>query len=121
MLMYYVFGQLTKHLESTQSARKNTPKLFYQRDVSGEERSPDIFLMRRFIYHVIWKSNTNPTILKEIHVASPDENPKVDRRSFVCGLSSRLFGSKVSGFYVNVFQRPCLMDQASHPNDAKGD
>ena len=57
----------------------------------------------------------NPTIVKEIHVASPDETPKVDRRSSFVACLRRLIGQKVSGFYVNVFQRPCLTDQASHP------
>ena len=81
MLMYYVFGQLTKHQESTQSALTHTHVSYSTTGMFRVRSEARTFSHASFHLSCGLEIKHNPTILKEIHVASPDEIPKVDRRS----------------------------------------
>ena len=67
MLMYYVFGQLTKHLESTQSA--HTHVSYSTKDMFRARSEARTFSHASFHFSFDLEIKHNPTILKEIHVA----------------------------------------------------
>ena len=65
-----------KHAKRTHTHVSYSTKGMFR--VRSEAR---IFSHASFHFSCDLETKHNPTILKEIHVASPDETPKVDRRS----------------------------------------